>query len=120
MNFKTIEDLYKAFPDENSCIEHLEKLRWNGLITSPFNHKSKVYICSNKRYRCKESGKYFNVKTKTLFDNSKISLQKWFVAIWLFQKSNHTISSVDLSEKIKVTQKSAWTMLQRIKNCYLK
>ena len=80
-NFNTILDLVNAFPDEQSCIEHLERLRWNGNIVSPFDEVSKVYKCANSRYRCRNTGKYFNVKTATLFDNTKVKLQKWFLAI---------------------------------------
>ena len=109
----------ESFPDEHSCIKHLESLRWkNGKIISPFDKASKVYACKGNRYRCKNSGKYFNVKTATLFDNTKVNLQKWFLAIWLTTTQDRDISSVQLSKDIDVTQKTAWLMLQRIKNCF--
>ena len=41
--FKSILDLIKAFPTEQSCIEHLEGLRWEGVVVSPFDENSKVY-----------------------------------------------------------------------------
>ena len=117
--FNTILDLLKTFPDEQSCINHLESLRWvNADVVSPFNPLSKVYKCAKNRYRCKETGKYFNVKTSTLFDNSKIELQKWFLAIWLVTSHKKGISSTQLSKDIGVTQKTAWFMLQRIRNCF--
>jgi len=117
-DFNTVFDLINAFPDEKSCVEHMERLRWNGTIVSPFDPFSKVYVCKNKRYRCKETGKYFNVKTGTLFDNSKVKLQKWFLAIWLATSHKKGFSSVQLSNDIGVTQKTAWFMLQRIRNCF--
>lgn len=116
--FKSILDLFKAFPDEQSCIDHLEKLRWNGFVISPFDPTSKVYKCKENRYRCKNTGKYFNVKTNTLFDNTKIELRKWFAAIWLVTAHKKGISSLQLSRDIDVTQKTAWFMLQRIRNCF--
>lgn len=117
-NFNSILDLFKAFPTEQSCIDHLEKLRWNGFVVSPFDSTSKVYKCKNNRYRCKNTGKYFNVKTNTLFDNTKIELRKWFAAIWLVTSHKKGISSLQLSRDIDVTQKTAWFMLQRIRNCF--
>lgn len=116
--FNTILDLINAFPDEQSCIDYLEQLRWNGNIISPFDSNSKVYKCANNKYRCKETVKYFNVKTQTLFDNSKVKLQKWFLAIWLVTSHKKGISSIQLSKDIGVTQKTAWFMLQRIRNCF--
>ena len=49
--FKSILDLLKAFPTEQSCIEHLEKLRWNGTPVSPFDETSVVYKCAGNRYK---------------------------------------------------------------------
>ncbi len=117
-DFNSIIDLLKTFPTEQSCIEHLEQLRWNGFVVSPFDNASKVYKCKGNKYRCKNTGKYFNVRTNTLFDNTKIELQKWFLAIWLVTSHKKGISSIQLSKDIDVTQKTAWFMLQRIRNCF--
>jgi len=118
-DFKTILDLINTFPNEESCIEHLTSLRWeDGIVTSPFDASSKVYACKGNRYRCKNTSKYFNVKTGTLFDNTKVKLQKWFLAIWLITSHKKGISSVQLSKDIGVTQKTAWFMLHRIRNCF--
>lgn len=117
-DFKTVLGLLQAFPDEQTCIDHLEQLRWNGHVVSPFDPASKVYKCKGNKYRCKETGKYFNVKTGTLFDNTKVKLQKWFLAIWRVTSHKKGISSAQLSKDIVVTQKTAWLMLQRIRNCF--
>lgn len=114
----SILDLIKAFPDEQSCIDHLEKLRWNSNVISPFDAESKVYNCKGNRYKCKNTGKYFNVKTNTIFDNTKMPLQKWFLAIWIVTSHKKGISSLQLGRDLDITQKSAWFMLQRIRNCF--
>lgn len=117
-DFNTVLELVKAFPNQQVCIEHLEELRWNGNPVSPFDAESKVYKCKNNLYRCKNTSKYFNVKTNTIFDNTKLPLQKWFLAIWLVTSHKKGISSLQLAKDIGITQKSAWFMLQRIRNCF--
>lgn len=117
-NFKSILDLIKAFPDEQTCINHLETLRWNGNVVSPFDETSKVYKCKDNKYRCKNTGKYFNVKTNTIFDNTKLGLQKWFLAIYIVTSHKKGISSLQLGRDLDITQKSAWFMLQRIRKCF--
>lgn len=116
--FNSILDLLKAFPDEQTCIDLLTELRWNGNVVSPFDPTSKVYICKGNKYRCKNTGKYFNVRTGTLFDNTKVELQKWFLAIFLVTSHKKGISSLQLAKDIDVTQKTSWFMLQRIRNCF--
>jgi hypothetical protein len=117
LNFEFLsrEDLTSTFPSEESCLKHLEKLRWNNEIVSPFDKNSKVYACKNNKFRCRNSGNYFNVKTNTIFHNSRIPLQKWFIAIWIISNGKRGISSVALGLEIGVTQKTSWYMLQRIK-----
>jgi transposase-like protein len=117
-DFKSIIELLNAFPDEQTCINHLTELRWNGNVISPFDSTSKVYICKDNKFRCKNTGKYFNVRTATLFDNTKIELKKWFLAIYIVTSHKKGISSLQLSKDIDVTQKTAWFMLQRIRNCF--
>lgn len=115
---KSIFDLINAFPTEASCIEHLETIRWNGNVASPFDDTSKVWKCKGNKYQCKNTGKYFNVKTDTLFDNTKLPLQKWFLAIFLVTSHKKGISSLQLGRDLDITQKSAWFMLQRIRACF--
>ena len=116
--FNSIIDLLKAFPTEEDCVNHLEKLRWNGYVISPFDNTSKVYKCSNNKYKCKNTGKYFNVRTNTVFDNTKIPLQKWFLALYVFSSHKKGVSSHQLAKDISVTQKSAWFLLHRLRYAF--
>ncbi len=113
--FKSIFDLPKAFPTEQSCIDHLEKLQWNDNPVSPFDPTSRVYECAGNKYKCKTTGKYFNIRTATIFNNTKIPLQKWFMALYVFSSHKKGISSHQLAKDISVTQKTAWFLLHRLR-----
>lgn len=116
--FKSILELIQAFPTEEKCIQYLEQIRWGGLPVSPFDADSKVYKCAGFKYKCKNTGKYFNVKTGTMYDNTKVPIQKWFLAIWLVTGHKKGISSYQLAKDIDVTQKTAWFLLQRVRACF--
>lgn len=116
--FKTVLDLVKAFPDEAACIAHLESILWPNGPVSPFDATSKVYKCARHRYKCKNSGKYFNVKVGTVFEDTKIPLVKWFMALYLFSSHKKGISSYQLARDIGVTQKSAWFLLHRLRYAF--
>lgn len=117
-HFKSIFDLVKAFPTEQSCIDHLERLQWGGVPVSPFDASSKVYKCAGNKYKCKNTGKYFNVRTGTPFDNTKVPLQKWFMALYVFSSHKKGISSHQLAKDISVTQKTAWFLLHRLRYAF--
>ena len=116
--FTSLFDLQKAFPTEKACIKYLELIRWNGKVVSPFDETSKVYKCRGNMYRCKNTGKYFNVRKMTLFEASNISLRKWFMAIYLITSHKKGIASLQLHKDLNVTQKTAWFILQRIRKCF--
>lgn len=110
-------DFVTVFDTEQACIDHLELLRWGGDVISPFDELSVVYKCKNNRYHCHNTKKYFNVKTNTLFHNTKFPLGKWFWAIKVICE-NPKISSAKLAVIISTTQKSAWLMRKKIKDCF--
>jgi len=112
------EDISEVFANEAFCISRLEHLRWDGDVVSPFDETSKIYKCKGGRYRCRNSGKYFNVKTNTIFHNSKLPLKTWFQAIWLV-KSTVEISPKAIAEKLDISPKTAWLIQKRI-NKYIK
>lgn len=117
LNLESLFDLLNSNPSEQDCIKYLEKIIWEGKPPiSPFDPTSKVYSCSNNRYRCKNTGKYFNARTGTVFRNSNISLQKWFHALFLFASHKKGISSYQLTKHISITQKSAWFVLHRLRH----
>lgn len=117
-HFSSILDLLQAFPDEQACIDHLTQLRWPSGVVSPFDATSTVYKLKGNKYKCRNSNRYFNVKTATIFEDSKIPLQKWFLALYMFSSHKKGISSIQLGKDIKVTQKTAWFMLHRLRYAF--
>jgi len=116
--FKSIVDLIKTFSSEQSCIEHLELYFWNNVPVSPFDKTSKVYKSTNNRYICKNTNKYFTVKTGTIFERTNMPLQKWFVALYLFSSHKKGISSHQLAKDLDIQQKSAYFVLQRLRYAF--
>lgn len=104
-----------TFPTEQSCIEYYEQIRWNGNVVSPFDETAKVYKCKNGKYRCVNTGKYFDVKTGTIFAHTKLPLRYWFYAMFLFLSHKRGVSSCQLARDLGVTQKTAWNMLHKIR-----
>ena len=93
-NFKSIRELLKAFSTEKKCKKFLKELRWDKEVKSPYDEYAKVYKCSRNRYRCANSGKDFNVRTESMFDNTKIELRTWFLAIYIITSHKKGVSSI--------------------------
>ena len=116
--FKNLIELTQHFSNEETCRKHLEELRWNNKPVCPYcNHKKVYKIEKGKRFKCanKECYKKFSVTVGTIFENSKIPLKTWFIAIYFACNHKKGISSLQLSKDIGVTQKTAWFILHRIR-----
>lgn len=111
-----LEELAKKFSDEQSCIAYLEKIRWGEKRICPRCGSEKTYKFSNgKLFKCAACEKQFTVRIGTIFGDSKIPLQKWFLVIFL-ATNGRGISSIQVHKYTGVTQKSAWMMLQKIQS----
>lgn len=108
-------EFMQTFSSEDICIQVMEQTRWGDKVVSPFDPTSKVYKCKNHKYRCKNTGRYFTVKTGTCFARSKLPFIKWFYVMWIFSCSKRGISSHQIAKDIGVTQKTAWYMLHKIR-----
>ncbi|NCA75606.1 MAG: IS1595 family transposase [Alphaproteobacteria bacterium] len=116
--FKNLYDIREYFSDETICREYLERFRWNGVPVCPFCNCDKVYKLKNgKSYKCsnKDCKKIFSVTVGTIFENTKIPLSKWFLAMYLITAHKKGISSLQLSRDVGVTQKTAWFINHRIR-----
>lgn len=115
-NFNSLLELIEYFKDEQTAVEYFQKMRWENGIICPHCSHAKVYNFSdNKRFKCASCREQFTVKVGTIFEDSKIQLRKWFVAIYLITSHKKGISSHQLAKDLKVTQKTAWFMLHRIR-----
>jgi transposase-like protein len=115
--FNNFVDFGKRFPDEQSCREYLAQARWNGKPACPHcGYSEKVYrINDGKLYKCAKCMKQFTVRIGSIFEDSALPLQKWFMAIYILTAHRKGISSCQLARDVEVTQKTAWHMLHRIR-----
>lgn len=116
---KTLLDAVKYFADLEVCHRYMLAIKWpDGEVVCPHCNGDKVgYIQSRRMLQCKapECRNQFSAKVGTIFEDSPLGLDKWFVAVWCIANAKNGISSCELARTIGVTQKTAWHMLHRIR-----
>lgn len=115
--FDSLFDLLAAFPDEQSCVDHVREIRWRDGEFCPHCGGTRVYHFSDGRnFKCGDCRQRFSIKVGTIFEDTKLPLRKWFMAIWLITNHPKGIASTTLAKDLKITQKSAWFVLHRIRH----
>ncbi len=118
----SLTTIFQQFPDQQACIDHLEKVRWPMQAYCPFCGSERVRQKneSNRlgRWNCNECTNSFNVLTGTIFQGTHIELKKWFLAIALMADPNESesLSSYELARGLELNQKTAWRMQQCIRS----
>jgi transposase-like protein len=115
---KSLLQATRYFADPDVCVDFVASMRWPDGVTCPHCEGKRVsYLSSRSIWKCmnKDCHKQFSVKTGSVFEDSPITLDKWLIAVWLVVNCKNGISSYELMRDLKVTQKSAWFMLHRIR-----
>lgn len=113
--FTSVKALIARFKTETECRNFLAEERWHGSPVCPYCGCKKVYRKKDGRHICKECKRTFSVLVGTVFQNTKLPLLSWFIAIHLLCNGKKGVSSCQLAREIGVTQKTAWFMLQKIR-----
>jgi transposase-like protein len=113
-----IINIFKQFPDQESCIKYLEQKRWNNKPVCPYCQSDNTNpLKSENRFRhhCNGCRKSFSVTIGTIFEDSRLPLQKWFLAISLMLNAKKGISSRQLARDLELPVKTAWSVNHRIR-----
>lgn len=109
------------FTDADKAREYLEALRWpNGPVCPHCGTEGAHYALKGASHRagllkCKDCRKQFSVTVGTVFERSKIPLNKWLLAVHLMCASKKAMSSHQIHRMLGVTYNSAWFMTHRIR-----
>ena len=120
--FDSLIAMTMYFNNEAVCRNAIIETRW-GVgeqqdVVCPYCGKHHVKMSKSGRFHCTACNKNFSCKVGTIFEESNLSLVKWFIAMYLISSHKKGISSHQLSRDIKVTQKTAWYMLQKVRALY--
>jgi transposase-like protein len=108
--------LFAMFPDQETARSYLEGRLWpTGPRCPVCGLGERITARAGGFYRCNQCKEDFTVRTGTIFERSHVPLHKWIYAMYLLVTARKGISSMQLAKEIGITQKSAWFVLQRLR-----
>ena len=118
MEPKSLQQAILYFAKPENCREYLVARRWHdGVVCPRCGSKNVLFLEKYNRWHCREkhAAPQFTLKTGTIFEDSPVGLDKWLTAMWMIVNCKNGVSSWEIHRSIKVTQKTAWFMLHRIR-----
>ena len=122
--------LQEKYNTHAKCVAHLQKVRWNNKPICPFCDATNITKRGTKRkfrkphtyriyktpsYHCNSCNRDFTVLSGTIFEASKLPLQKWFALIALMLNARKGISAMNLMRDLDITYKTAWFSAMRVR-----
>jgi len=115
---KSLQEAIVYFSNPDNCIDYVAIRRWPNGVVCPgcgatkvsFNAKRRTWKCGSHHPK-----REFSIKVGTIYEDSPIPLDKWLTATWMLTNCKNGVSSYEIARDVRVTQKSAWFMLQRIR-----
>ena len=114
----SIIHIYRRFPTPESCIKHLEQVRWQGKPLCPYCGAEKASKHTEKhktRWQCGWCHKSFSVTVGTIFHNSHVDLQRWFLLIALMFSAKKGLSAMQAARDLEMRRPTVWSMMHRIR-----
>ncbi len=109
------------FHDPEKARRYLESVVWPNGPVCPHcgvvggHYELKGETTRPGLYKCHMCREPFTVTVGTVFERSKIPLNKWLMAVYLLCSSKKGMSSHQLHRTLGITYKTAWFMTQRIR-----
>lgn len=118
-HFDNLLSIAFHYADNKKCKDAITKYRWqDGDVVCPYCGKHLCKRSRNDRFHCTGCNSNFSCLVGTIFENTKLPLVKWFMAMFLISSHKKGISSYQLARDIDISQKSAWYVLQKIRTLY--
>jgi transposase len=120
----SLMEFMREFPDDESCLEHLWRSRWSPDGTHAECPKCKcervfkTYATAQRRqsWTCTGCGHHVHPTAGTIFAKSSTSLHLWFYGMYLMASTRCGISAKQLERELGVSYRTAWRMLNKIRN----
>jgi transposase-like protein len=112
----TLPDINEMFSTDAQCRALIKKLRWPDGVTCIRCKASLIYdIDTQAKFECGSCGYQFSATTQTIFHDSHLSLEKWFLATLLICESRKGMSANEVKRMLGVSYKTAWYLCHRIR-----
>jgi transposase-like protein len=119
-----LAELREAAVGEPLAVAFLEKYRWADSPCCPLCGSVAVYKMTGRdgqrnkdyRWRCRDCREMFTVRTRTIFEETRLPLRVWVYAIWKAASGKKGYSALQLSREMEITHKSALFVLRRIRH----
>lgn len=118
----SLNQFLELYGTEKKCIEVIENIKWPNGYECGGCDSGEYYLYRNnglRVYQCKKCGKQATLLAGTIFEQTKLPLRTWFLAIYFITQSKNGISTLELRRVIGVSYNAAWRIRHKLQQVML-
>lgn len=115
-------EVYRRWPTREAAIMHLEAVRWMGQPLCPYcgaervsHNRDTAREATASRWKCQRCLKSFSVTVGTIFHNTHVDLQRWFLLIALILNAKKGLSAMQAARDLDMRRPTVWSMMHRVR-----
>jgi len=111
-----IIEIFKKYPKQEDCVSYLEKVRWADVPRCPYCRSgNSTPLPSEQRHHCNNCNTSYSVTVGTIFHQTHLPLQKWFLAVSLILNAKKGIAARQLARDLDVHRNTAWRISMKVR-----
>lgn len=119
-----LTEITRRWPDRETAMAHLEKVRWNGHVVCPYCGSDKTCTHASKdkslpRWQCQDCHKAFSATVGTIFHHTHLPLNTWFLALAIMLNAKKNVSNAQLARDLGLPYKTTWSLALRIRSAMM-
>ena len=112
----SLSEYMRVYGEEERCLEEIYHCKWpRGFICPYCSHNDGYRLSRLRMMECSSCGRQSSITANTIFQDSKIPLTKWFLAIYLVAHDKGGVSAMRLEQELGVQRKSAAKLLSKLR-----
>src|SRR6516225_7434456 len=110
--------IIRQYPNHERCRELLRRLRWpDGAACPRCSHAGVCWLNQQEKFECQKCHYQFSVTAGTVFHDSHLPLEKWFLAVHIMVEAKKGVSAMQLKRMLGIGgYKTAWYLCHRIRS----
>jgi transposase-like protein len=117
---RNLMEFLERFATNAACLEYLRGVRWPEGFTCPQCGSRQGWATARGTMFCGGCSRQTSLTAGTILHNSRTPPRKWFVAAWLLCTQKTGVSAKTLQRELKVGYKTAWLMLQKLRQAMVR
>ena len=106
---QSLPEFLESYGTDQQCEDALFQARWpEGFQCPAYGYEKYCRLRTRKVWQCIRCKHQASFTAGTLFDNTKLPLRTWYLAMYLVTQSKNGISTMDLKRQLGVSCNTAW------------